>query len=477
MSTVTVEVNQTEKEYLTKVNFWMLLLCVAHVPFIAGIAAYFETGIFTALMVGAVIAAGPVTMYYIKKESKITSIVLGIAFMGYSALLIHHARGMIEMHFHIFTFIAMLIIFANPWVIVAAAGTIAVHHVSFYFLLPKSVFNYQASFGIVLVHAAFVVIETIPSVIIARSFSKFIMAQGSIIKNLENLSDKILRSAEDAAESGFNLSRNTKEQSEALQTTVFSIEEVKNMIQQSVKNVLKSQEVSHASKKSADEGKMSVNKMINSIQDIGLCNNQMTAQFNDLNIQLSEIIKIIIEIDSKTKVINEIVFQTKLLSFNASVEAARAGEHGKGFSVVAEEIGNLARMSGKSSQEINELLKGSLTKVESIVAESKMKISQIADTTNEKIKQGGLTADECQEALAVITSNVNEAIMLMNYINTSSDAQSKSVNEIADAMKNLNNLTMLNTKAADYSEGTSQELKNQALDIKSVVDNLIKAVG
>ncbi|MBC7465119.1 MAG: hypothetical protein H7256_03945 [Bdellovibrio sp.] len=48
------------------------------------------------------------------------------------------------------------------------------------------------------------------------------------------------------------------------------------------------------------------------------------------------------EIGNKTKVINDIVFQTKLLSFNASVEAARAGEHGKGFAVVAEEVGKLA---------------------------------------------------------------------------------------------------------------------------------------
>ena len=77
----------------------------------------------------------------------------------------------------------------------------------------------------------------------------------------------------------------------------------------------------------------------------------------------------------------------------------------------------------------------------------------------------------------MIISNVEEAIVLMNNINISSDAQSKSVNEIADAMRNLNELTLLNTKAADYSEGTTKDLKNQALGIKSVVDNLIKAVG
>jgi methyl-accepting chemotaxis protein len=69
--------------------------------------------------------------------------------------------------------------------------------------------------------------------------------------------------------------------------------------------------------------------------------------------RISEVFKIVQEIAEKTNVINDIVFQTKLLSFNASVEAARAGEHGKGFAVVSEEIGKLAASSGKASVEIN----------------------------------------------------------------------------------------------------------------------------
>jgi methyl-accepting chemotaxis protein len=76
-------------------------------------------------------------------------------------------------------------------------------------------------------------------------------------------------------------------------------------------------------------------------------------QINYSNEQMSEIVKVIQEIETKTKVINDIVFQTKLLSFNASVEAARAGEQGKGFAVVAEEVGNLAQMSGNAAKEIS----------------------------------------------------------------------------------------------------------------------------
>lgn len=469
--------NQIEKDYLTKVNFWMLCLCVLHIPFIAGIAAYFNSGILSATIVGSLIASGPLAMYFIQKDSKVLSVLLGVASMSFSALLIHHARGMIEMHFHIFTFIAMLIIFANPWVILAAAGTIAVHHVSFYFLLPASVFNYQASFGIVVVHALFVIVETIPAVIIARSFSKYIIAQGSIVKQLEELSDEILASAKSAATNSASLSLNSKEQSRALEVTATAVEEIIQTIHQSSEDAIRSQSVSQSSKASADKGQESMLRMISSIEEIGNFNPQMNSQFEEFNTQLSEIVGIIGEIGDKTKVINEIVFQTKLLSFNASVEAARAGEHGKGFAVVAEEIGNLATMSGKSSQEINHLLETSTNKVETIASESKKKIVQISKVTKEKIESGNITAQECHEALASITKNVEEAIVLMKNIHASSGQQSKKANDISFAMKNFGDLTTTNTQTASFSEDSSMKLKEQAEGIKEVVENLSKAVS
>ena len=90
---------------------------------------------------------------------------------------------------------------------------------------------------------------------------------------------------------------------------------------------------------------------------------------------VSQIVDLIREIEDKTKVINDIVFQTKLLSFNASVEAARAGEYGKGFSVVAEEVGNLAEMSGHASKEIEGLLSHSISQVENLSKQNHGQVS------------------------------------------------------------------------------------------------------
>ena len=62
--------NQTEKDYLSKVNFWMLILCLVHIPIIAGVASYFDSGVMQALLVGGIIGAGPLIMFGIKKEAR-----------------------------------------------------------------------------------------------------------------------------------------------------------------------------------------------------------------------------------------------------------------------------------------------------------------------------------------------------------------------------------------------------------------------
>ena len=113
------------------------------------------------------------------------------------------------------------------------------------------------------------------------------------------------------------------------------------------------------------------------------------------NLKIAEIIKMIEEISQKTRVINDIVFQTKLLTFNASVEAAREGEHGKGFALIAEEIGNLAQMSGNAATEISALLETSVQKVDQIISESKSSVGQSVQEGKQKVMFGTDIARRC----------------------------------------------------------------------------------
>ncbi|MBF0315805.1 MAG: hypothetical protein HQK50_08005 [Oligoflexia bacterium] len=105
------------------------------------------------------------------------------------------------------------------------------------------------------------------------------------------------------------------------------------------------------------------------------------------NYQLNEIVEIFRTIISKTSIINEIVFETKVLSFNAAIEAARAGKGGSGFAVVAEEVGQLAKKSGDAADEISSMLEESRNKVAAIV-ENIQKQSLVAhDISNASLEK------------------------------------------------------------------------------------------
>lgn len=161
-----------EKSYLAGMNRIALWVCLGHIPLIALVAFLAGTGVVKSVIYTALVIAGPLLGTKLLKNARHASVLFGFTSMNLSALLIHFGQGpmQIEMHFHVFVFIALLSVFANPMPIVTAAATVAVHHLLFYFFIPKSVFNYEASVWVVIVHALFVVAESVAACFIARSF-------------------------------------------------------------------------------------------------------------------------------------------------------------------------------------------------------------------------------------------------------------------------------------------------------------------
>ena len=299
----------------------------------------------------------------------------------------------------------------------------------------------------------------------------------SLSNTLNDLAKRLSSEAGSVASAANQISESSVESSTALTQTVAAIDEISAMVGKNAENAGRSLEVSSICKMAATRGKGAVDQMLASIDDIGQSNKDIMTQTEQSNQEISSIVKIIAEIGNKTAVINDIVFQTKLLSFNASVEAARAGEHGKGFAVVAEEVGNLAQMSGNAAKEIAQMLEESIAKVERTVGDTKVKLESLISTGRSKIEAGASTARSCGDALDDIVRQVIDLNAIVGEISTASREQAQGVQEISKALGQIDQGMQQNTSVAAQSAAASEDLTNQAMTLDGIVALLAQTVS
>lgn len=294
-----------------------------------------------------------------------------------------------------------------------------------------------------------------------------------LAQGLGKSSDELASASSKIAATSSQLSEASTEQAASLQETVASVEEISAMVNQNAEAASKSREASSNSRREAEEGRKTVGEMMDAIQEIKSSNDEILQQMETSNKEIADIVKVIGEIGEKTKVINDIVFQTKLLSFNASVEAARAGEHGKGFAVVAEEVGNLAQMSGDASKEISGMLTSSMQKVEAIVEKTTQKVDRLVELGRDKVALGQSTAQKCREALDRILTQVASVNDMVTEISNASREQAQGIQEITKAVNQLDQVTQQNTLASQDSSSQAESLSVQAVDLNNLVDQLL----
>ena len=166
------EISAFEQSYLRRMNRIALIFFYLHVPAFVGVAALAGTSMVQAAVLTPLVLVGPTAVYFWLRNPRALAVAYGFTAMVMGGLLVHFGQGpmQIEMHFYFFVLIALLAVFGNPAAIMTAAVTVAVHHLALWLLLPSSVFNYEASVWAVVVHAAFVVLESIAAIFVARSF-------------------------------------------------------------------------------------------------------------------------------------------------------------------------------------------------------------------------------------------------------------------------------------------------------------------
>lgn len=184
--------------------------------------------------------------------------------------------------------------------------------------------------------------------------------------------------------------------------------------------------------------------------------------------EMEQIIGMIQEIQQKTQVINDIVFQTKLLYFNTSVEAPRAGEAGKGFSVVAEEVGNLAVLSGNSAKEISDILQTNNAKISQIILQNKQKLNGGISEVKSFVEKGLITSTKTSQSIQEMFRRIENVAHIQTEILESSQQQSDAIQQIVDDFKSTKTSSDVMFTVSEWITDQSKQL---SVITKSLLDS------
>ena len=303
-----------------------------------------------------------------------------------------------------------------------------------------------------------------------NGISKTVEEISSCVHDLQNSSQKMNLVST-------RLASSVETQVSSITESVTAMDQISAMIKNNDASASSASELSVATKTSTISGQKTVNKMINEMHDISASYDEIQKSINQNSDNIAQIIDVIAQVGKKTEVINDIVFQTKLLSFNASVEAARAGESGKGFAVVAEEVGNLAQMSGKASNDIAEMLASSQSQVKRLAEATNENIGRILELGRSKVKSGNIVANDCLVELNRIFENINALDQSIAQISEAIREQSTGVVEVNNALKHLDDTTTDSSDMSSRSKEAAENLRKQSHKLRGSIQDLRIVLG
>jgi methyl-accepting chemotaxis protein/methyl-accepting chemotaxis protein-1 (serine sensor receptor) len=247
-------------------------------------------------------------------------------------------------------------------------------------------------------------------------------------------SGQIARAAAQMNAVSHSLAEGASEQSASLEQTSASAEQINSMVHKNAEN----------SKTAANFTSTANQLLTGANQKL----TQMLESMKDISTSSEKISKII-------RVIDEIAFQTNILSLNAAVEAARAGEAGMGFAVVAEEVRNLAQRCSQAAKDTSVLIEESITHA----------------------RTGKVRLDEVAQAMQEVTTNSAEIGKLSEQVSSGSDEQARGIEQISQAILKIQDVTQKNSASAEEGASAGAQMEAESEHLNAAVRGLRLTLG
>lgn len=262
--------------------------------------------------------------------------------------------------------------------------------------------------------------------VMSLAFLETIDRLNAMISQINQLTARIAQESGKIATSAGSLAKGASSQASAVEQLSSSITEISYQTKQNTDLAEKSASLANKMQSEATSGFAQMEQLI--------------AAVNEIN-EASNAVRFVL------KVIEDIAFQTNILSLNASVEAARVGEQGRGFAVVSREVQNLSKKTAESAKETASLIADSIAKA----------------------KLGVQLAEEVYGAMNKVVANVMESDRVANEIAMSSREQMLAIDQINDGINQVAMVVNRNSAVAEENASVSNAMNEQITDLSGLV--------
>jgi len=247
-----------------------------------------------------------------------------------------------------------------------------------------------------------------------------------IVSQINESAEQVSQSARESATASSEMSGRTEQQAASLEETASSMEELTATVKQNADNAAQANQLAVQASSVAVQGGDAVSQVVETMNGIA----ESSRRISDI-----------------TSSIDGIAFQTNILALNAAVEAARAGEQGRGFAVVAAEVRSLAQRAAVAAKEIKSLV----------------------DDSRERVEHGTGIVTRAGETMTAIVSSVKRVTDIMAEISAASNEQSAGINQVAQTVGNLDEMTQQNAAMVEQATSAARGLQEQAELLTSTV--------